>query len=80
MPRKINKRKAIQAAKNKAKDAEEARKNKRWPTTRRAYSDDAPRQRIGIIAHHHKNMSVLASLLIAAQADLPDATKGTSHE
>lgn len=58
MPRKINKRKAIQAEKRKAQAAEEARKSKRWPGTRRTIT----------IAHHHNNMAVLGSLLVAAGA------------
>ncbi len=42
MPRKINKRKIIQATKRKILADESARKNKRWPGTRRDVT----------IAHH----------------------------
>lgn len=58
MPRKISKRKTIQAEKRKAQAAEETRKNKRWPGTRRTVT----------IAHHNNNMAVLGSLLAAAGA------------
>jgi len=57
MPRKISKRKAIQAEKRKAQAAEEARKNKRWPGTRRT-----------VTIAHHNNMAVLGSLLVASAA------------
>ena len=67
MPRKISKRKAIQAAKRKAADADaEARKNRKWPGTRRT----------AMIAHAHTNMHVLGSLLIAAGA-VPVILKGS---
>lgn len=35
MPRKIDKRKALQAARIKAEKAADAKRNKRWPGTRR---------------------------------------------
>jgi hypothetical protein len=57
MPRRVNKRKAIQAAKRAAQAAEDARKNKRWPGTRR----------VGFIAHHKKT-AALTSLLLAVGA------------
>ena len=59
MPRKLNKRKAIQAQKRKAQAAEEARKNKRWPGTRRD----------GLIAHHNGSPAALMALLLGAGAD-----------
>ena len=58
MPRKINKRKAIQAAKRKAVAEDEARKNKRWPWARR----------VATIAHYHHNHAALAALLLGAKA------------
>lgn len=65
MPRKISKRKAIQAAKRQAAADAEARKNRKWPGTRRT----------AMITHTHTNMHVLGSLLIAAGA-VPVVLKG----
>ena len=65
MPRKISKRKAIQAAKRQAAADAESRKNRKWPGTRRT----------AMIAHAHTNMHVLGSLLIAARA-VPVVLKG----
>jgi len=64
MPRKVNKRKAIQAAKRKALEAEAARKSRRWPGTRREPAQD---RRVGMIAHHNAS-AALAALLLGIQA------------
>ena len=66
MPRKINKRKAIQAAKRKAAAEIEARKKRRWPSTRRPADEGAPR--VGMIAHHNGSSMALAALLLGASA------------
>jgi len=57
MPRKINKRKAIQAAKRKAAAAIEARKSRRWPGTRREGA-----------VHQHSRMMALAALLLGGES------------
>jgi hypothetical protein len=63
MPHKANKRKAIQEAKRRAAAAEEARKNKKWPGTRR----------VAMIAHHNGSQATLISLLLGAGVfDGPD--------
>lgn len=65
MPRRINRRKAIQAAKRKALATDELRKNKKSPSTRR----------VGLIAHHNGSSAALLSLLMGANAMGKDALK-----
>ena len=57
MPKKTNRRKEIQAAKRKAAADELARKNKKWPGTRKVVT----------IAHRHTG-SVGATLAVMAAA------------
>jgi len=56
MPRKINKRKAVQAAKRKALADETARKNRKWPGTRK----------VAIITHHGGSMAATLAVMMAA--------------
>lgn len=57
MPKKRNKRKAIQAQKRRAQAEQTARKNKRWPGTRR----------IALIAHHDRSFGTLMALMLAME-------------
>lgn len=61
MPRKINKRKAIQAAKRKVAAEAEGRKKHRWAGIRRS-PDEKPR--VGFIAH--RSVGPSAALLTLA--------------
>lgn len=77
MPRKINKRKATQAAKRKVAAEIEARKNRRWPGTRRPADEGTPR--VGMIARHNGSAMTLAALLLGARA-FARPTTGDSDE
>lgn len=62
MPRKINKRKAIQAAKRKAEEQVSKRK--------RHWLDEESQQprRVGVIDHHNGSAMALAALLLGSRA------------
>jgi hypothetical protein len=67
MPKKANRRKEIQAVRRKAEANELARKNKKWPETRK----------VATIAHHHS--AIGATLAVLAAMSLR-SMKGTPHE
>lgn len=65
MPKKANNRKALQAAKRKALAEDEARKNKKWPGTRK----------VAIIAHHDRSMSATLAVMMASMNMLKGGNK-----
>ena len=77
MARKINKRKAIQAAKLKAQA--EAKRNRRWPGTRRRFDEGPQEIHLGTIEHSGMGLAVMAALLTVNIGRHP-TQEAKSHE
>ena len=81
MPRKINKRKAIQAAKLKAQAEAEAKRNRRWPGTRRRFNE-GPQEplHIGTIAHSGAGLALISAMVTATILRRPHPQEASHDE